>query len=60
MQASGGIRTATPTGVLLADGLEAPLPGMYILDWEDRIQGTVNLRGDHVREQLLEALVERH
>ncbi len=55
-QDRGGIRQATPTGVSLADGSSAPLPGVYVLDPEDRILASVNLLGGDAQAELLEAL----
>lgn len=48
----GGIRGSTPAGCLLADGTTAPLPGIYVLDADGRVEG----RSAVVREALLQLL----
>jgi hypothetical protein len=42
--------------VILADGLDAPLPGIYVLDPENHVVSSVNLLGSDVRDVLLEVL----
>lgn len=48
----GGIKAATPAGCTLADGSTAPLPGVYVLDAEGKIEGSSAV----TREGLLKLL----
>jgi len=36
----GGIKSATPAGCTLADGSTAPLPGIYVLDADGKVEGS--------------------
>ena len=52
----GGIRQARPSGVTLADGSDAPLPGVYVLGADDRILASVDLLAGDPRAELLKVL----
>jgi len=52
----GGIRSATPEGATVGDGATAPLPGIYVLDAEGRLLGSVALAGAGARDALVAAL----
>lgn len=48
----GGIRTGTPAGCLLENGSIAPLPGVYVLDADGKLEANSSVS----RELLLELL----
>ena len=52
----GGVASSNPLGCVLADGSQAPIPGIYLLDAEGAVTARVSLLGANARKDLLEAL----
>jgi len=55
---SGAIASADATGVVLVDGRLAPIPGLYVLDQNEKLLGKVSLLGSSAREEILRAMGE--
>jgi len=51
--------TASPEGVVVVDGTTAPIPGVYILNQEGRIQAKTPLLDSQAKSKLLQLLMKR-
>lgn len=50
------LASADESGVVFVDGATAPIPGIYVLDADERILGSASLLAADAKETLLRAL----